>query len=62
MYKVFIWPVTNYSMACKAERETGKVQKVMPFRVASGRTSLVAQWLNLCFQCRGHGFDPWSRN
>ena len=22
-------------------------------------TSLVVQWLRLCFQCRWHGFDPW---
>ena len=20
------------------------------------------QWLRLSFQCRGHGFDPWSGN
>ena len=23
-------------------------------------TSLVVQWLRLCFQCRGCEFDPWS--
>ena len=23
------------------------------------RNSLVVQWLRLCFQCKGHGFDPW---
>ena len=28
MYKVFIWPVTNYSMACKADLETGKVDLI----------------------------------
>ena len=22
-------------------------------------TSLVVQWLRLCFHCRGHGFNPW---
>ena len=25
------------------------------------RASLVAQWLRICYQCRGHGFEPWSR-
>ena len=25
-------------------------------------TSLVIQWLRLCFQCRGQGFNPWSAN
>ena len=25
-------------------------------------TSVAVQWLRLCFQCRGHGFDPRSRN
>ena len=25
-------------------------------------TSLVVQWLRLCSQCRGPGFDPWSGN
>ena len=25
-------------------------------------TSLVVPWLTLCSQCRGLGFDPWSRN
>ena len=25
-------------------------------------TSLAVQWLRLCFQCRGHGFDPQLRN
>ena len=25
-------------------------------------TFLVVQWLRLCSQCRGPGFDPWSRN
>lgn len=25
-------------------------------------TSLVAQWIKTpCFQCKGHGFDPWLR-
>ena len=24
------------------------------------RASLVAQWLRICRQCRGHGFEPWS--
>ena len=24
-------------------------------------TSLVAQWLRIACQCRGHEFDPWSR-
>ena len=23
-------------------------------------TSLVVQWLRLCFHCKGHGFYPWS--
>ena len=23
-------------------------------------TSLVAQWLRIACQCRGHGFEPWS--
>ena len=23
-------------------------------------TSLVVQWLRLCFYCREHRFDPWS--
>ena len=22
--------------------------------------SLVAQWIKSAYQCRGHGFDPWS--
>ena len=22
--------------------------------------SLVVQWLRICLQCRGHGFNPWS--
>ena len=26
------------------------------------KTSLVVQWLRLCFQCRGSVFDPWSEN
>ena len=26
------------------------------------KTFLVAQWLRLCFSCRGQGFDPWSGN
>ena len=25
-------------------------------------TSLMAQWLRLCFHCREHGCDPWSGN
>ena len=25
-----------------------------------GRASLVVQWLRICLQCRGHGFEPWS--
>ena len=25
-------------------------------------TSLVVQWLRLCFHCRGHRFSPWSGN
>ena len=24
------------------------------------RASLVVQWLGICLQSRGHGFDPWS--
>ena len=24
--------------------------------------SLVVQWLRLCFQCKGHGFDTWLEN
>ena len=26
----------------------------------TGGTCLVAQWLKLCSQCQGPGFDPWS--
>ena len=25
------------------------------------RTSLVAQWLRIACQCRGHRFEPWPR-
>ena len=25
-------------------------------------TSLVVQWLRLCFNCRAHRFDPWLGN
>ena len=24
--------------------------------------TLVVQWLRICLQRRGHGFDPWSRD
>ena len=27
----------------------------------SPRASLAVQWLRVHHQCRGHGFDPWSR-
>ena len=27
----------------------------------ASRTSLVFQWLRICLQCRGHGFNPCSR-
>ncbi|KAJ8784364.1 hypothetical protein J1605_008297 [Eschrichtius robustus] len=26
----------------------------------TGEASLVAQWLRITCQCRGHGFEPWS--
>ena len=29
-------------------------------KISSLGTSLAVQWLRLCFQCRGQGFDPWS--
>ena len=29
---------------------------------AVGGTSLAAQWLTPCSQCRGPGFHPWSGN
>ena len=29
------------------------------FKIKFG-TSMVVQWLRLCFHCRGHGFDLWS--
>ena len=25
------------------------------------RASLAVQWLRICCQCKGHGFEPWSR-
>ena len=37
--------------------EVGK-QRSRDVRVGA---SLVAQWLRSACQCRGHGFDPWSR-
>ena len=31
-------------------------------RKEAAGTSLVVQWLRLCFQCRVPGFDPWLGN
>ena len=42
------------------------VRVSLPYLVILWRTpfpgaSLVAQWLRIACQCRGHGFEPWSR-
>ena len=37
------------------------LQLLMFSQICQG-TSLVVQWLRLCSQCRGPGFDPWSGN
>ena len=31
-------------------------------RINGSGTFLVAQWLRISCQCRGHGFEPWSSN
>ena len=31
-------------------------------RASHLKASLVVRWLRLCSQCKGPGFDPWSRN
>ena len=42
-------------------RFCGQISKIW-FIKSKWRTFLVAQWLRLCSQCRGLGFDPWSGN
>ena len=37
------------------------VQKIRN-RISTWGTSLVVQWVRLCSQCRGPGFNPWSGN
>ena len=49
-------------------REVGMLQSMGSQRVGydlaaeQQGTSLMVQWLTLCSQCRGAGFNPWSGN
>ena len=36
--------------------------EVCPDHVHMFVSSLLVQWLRLCFQCRGYGFNPWWGN
>ena len=47
---------------CVELTETGGGWVYMQILSLRRGTFLVVQWLTICLQCRGHGFDSWSGN
>ena len=48
------------SAACTCERYLEEMSNSKKCLRIQARTSLLAQWLRICLQIQGHGFDPWS--